>query len=733
MHVSSKPASAIRRAGHSVAVLARELSATATSSAYLILAAGAFLGLSGSLRYALAGFEMGTFGLKGWILSGFACAIALAAALCSLWLGKRKQPLKPGWFIAFLVLASLGSRFILSCFVEPQWGTDYLRYWEYARELVETGRYGGFNAPYYSRSLFFPYPIIRIFGPEATHVLKLVNTLLLVIVQVLAYDILRRLRSHQAAQAASILLLTAPIPAYMTLIPSHDLWGTFFLAAAAWLVSIALDSRVRTAFVVPAALAAGVVSYIAEVQRGLGLVFCVAIAIAAALFLLGSYRRTSSGKPTSGRPWIPVLAAVLCMSAYAFSASYDSQVQLKSAQRPILGNMKFAANASGMGTGRSDWFARFRDRFIEKQASAEESRDFARSALLSAWSLHPGENVLRVTSQASRLYSLTYPRDWNWLLRKPKDLDPAARATLVFYADIFALVFGVLLLAACLRLSFFLRSPPLLTALCVMLIGISVVMLLVFENKPFNIFPIWFAGALMIGFALPSCAGEQSTRSVVATRPWHPGVSGLIAALLLPAALIAILSSTYSESSGRWLSRWNFSMSPTLPSEKAWQLELVEARPEAFDAEAYDPSTLGQAYIANAGGDGDRIQLRAGDAVTTMQFPVPVQHDSVLTLSTVVCTGDSDRRRLEFFIYSPPEEPSNGGSFSFDVEVNGLASRELSLPLQGRNFQRFIVGNAFSYNACHDLSFRIHARDAGTISGNSRGPMIEIWMPRLIH
>jgi hypothetical protein len=146
---------------------------------------------------------MGSFGVGGLLVAILLVALAIAGSLGAIYLAKRSR--------------------------------------QYAQELIKRGEYGGLNAPYYSRSLFFPYPVIKLFGPEATFVLKLVNVGLLASMQLLVYDILRRIRSHQAAQSGSLILLLAPLPAFVTLIPSHDLWGAFFLILASWLTVCGID------------------------------------------------------------------------------------------------------------------------------------------------------------------------------------------------------------------------------------------------------------------------------------------------------------------------------------------------------------------------------------------------------------------------------------------------------------------------------------------------------------
>src|SRR5690606_1683764 len=101
----------------------RELSATATSSVYLILATGTLLGILGSLRYAYSGFDMYSHGAYGLVLAVLAAALALLAFWAALGLLRRSEPIAPGVFIAVLVATSLLVRYLLHHFVQAQWGT----------------------------------------------------------------------------------------------------------------------------------------------------------------------------------------------------------------------------------------------------------------------------------------------------------------------------------------------------------------------------------------------------------------------------------------------------------------------------------------------------------------------------------------------------------------------------------------------------------------------------------
>ncbi|GHD71455.1 hypothetical protein GCM10007164_17710 [Luteimonas padinae] len=716
------------------------LAESSIAASHLLLGAGVALGVLGTYRYASDHFQMDSFGATGLLVAALLIALAVAGSIGSIHLAKRRTPLDPRIFVPAVLLGGLAIHLVLVATIKPQWGTDYLRYWEYAQELIRRGEYSGLNAPYYSRSLFIPYPIIRIFGPEATLVLKLVNVVLLGAMQFIVYDILRRIRSHQAAQAGSLILLLAPLPAYVTLIPSHDLWGTFFLTTTVWLAVCAIDaSRRRPArwcLWVALAAAAGAIAFLTEVQRNMGLIFCVGLLLAASLdWAAHASRGYADGSRHPRQSLLAVCIAALCLAGFVGASLADRSLKLNSEARPILTNMKFAANGGGMGNGKSDWFARFRDRFIDKQASAEEARDFARSSALSSWALQPADRATRLAVHASRLFSMTYPRDWNWVLRKPEGRSEATRQALIFYADAFGLAFGLLLVFAIARLASWRRpAPSVVSAFSMLLVAVSLILLLVFENKPYNIFPIWIFGALAIGLAFS--AGHRDTAAPLRAPGLlsNPGLGGgiliAVAALVLPFAV----RGAYSVADGRLLSDWTFeAIQQESPVNPHWAAELVGARPEAFDAHAYDPDTLGQNYISQSGEDGDRIRRYAGDAVTRMQFPAPVRSGDSLHMSTPVCTGRSGRTRLEFFIYSPASLSADDADFTLDITSDGRQSPGIRIPLEGRNFQRFVVDHAFAGGACHVFSLRLHANSPGSLDGTDHGPFIEVWMPRLIH
>ena len=716
------------------------LARAASSAALLLLTLGVTLGLAGTS--AATWQQLAKHSSSPAVI---AAALALAMLVvgilaAALHLARRSEHVAPARFLATLVGGGLLLHVLLAVFVQPTWGTDYLRYWQHAQELVQQGKYGGFSGPYYSRALFIPYLVVRLFGPDATFALKLANIVLLAGIQLFAYDMLRRIHSHQAAQSASLLLLAAPLPAYATLIPSHDLWGMFFLAAASWSFTVALFSTSGTRPApkrwIPMAALTGVIAYMAELQRGTGLIFCLALILAALLHWLLTPNDKRIGFGTNRARTI-VYVALICLGAQFASNALGGKLGLNPDSRQSLMMMKIAANSGGLGNGKSDWYARFRDRFGEKQASAAEAADFALSIGLSSWVLEPNERLAHMGNQAKRLYQLSYAADWNWMLRHPKHLSESVRAIFIIYADLYGFAFGLLLIYSLAKQLTSGQLPPApVLALLITVLALSLSLLLLFENKPFNIFPIWFAAVLAIAYtsARHSVNMDASTAEISFKQRSRTALSGMVLIVCVGFGAFAVARSLYGVADGRLLSDWAFNdHQTTVPKDNKWQTMLLDARPEAFDASSYDPKTLKATYIRHSGGDGDRIRKFAGSTVTRLEFPAPAKQGDHLDLETDVCINTPKRTSLEFFAFSPGAVPKKGAAvFEMSVNIDDRQVQNVTVPLSQRAFQRFVLANVFTGHSCHKLIFRLSAVKIPGGRPASNAPYVEIWMPRLV-
>lgn len=708
------------------------------SSIIVLLLVAEILGLHNSISATLLLLSNRGAGMKQLASALLLAAVSWATIWMAVRTGKRANSYKASTFLWCVVGGGAILHLLLLLLVDTQWSTDYLRYWQYAKDLVDTGRYGGFNSPYYSRSLLVPYPIIRLFGSEATFVLKVVNVVLLTACQLFAYDILRRVSNHRAAQLATVLLVTAPIPAYATLIPSHDLWGMFFLSGSLWVLTLGLfpttAAHPRALRWISLSILAGLVAYLAQLQRSIGEIFCVALVLSSIISWLAAWREKGIG-PIKHTLLITSMASMLCLGSMAASKQIGDTIGLGVTGRTSLFMMKVAANSGGMGSGTSDWFVRFNDRFGSKQSSKAEAIDFARSVGLSSWALQPIDRTAHLANQARRLFELNYPMDWDVLLRRPKGMSSSTRETLILYADLYGVMFGGLFIYSLAILASFRRRPPfpvLASLLAVLLLALT--LLLLFENKPFNIFPIWFAASLAIACAVAPGAIERSDRTeptpVLSLRPIGEGAAFVGLAVFIACL---VLHNIFGTANGRLINDWSFRNQQVKPVQsKNWEIALLDATPEAFDQASYDPLTIKKTIARHSVHDGERIQKYAGDAVVRLQFPGAVTQGDKLSIESQVCNTDGTRKNVEYFLFSPKGRDVGDAQFSLSASIDGHAFQRSKIPLAGRNFQRFVLKNALPDRACHTLAFHLEAVKLARVTAASRTPFVEIWMPRLV-
>jgi len=685
----------------------------------------------------------------GSIVQAALLAVAAGATMILvLRIANREVPLRPTAFLYILTVASIAVHLMLAFFVHPEWGSDYLRYWQHAQALVEEGRYSGASDPFDSRALLVPYAVVRIFGPEARWALKLTNILLLTVCQLFAYDILRRLSDHRAAQAGALLLATAPLLAYTTLIPSHDLWGLFFLAASVWLITLAVypstELPAKARRWIPLALLAGVFAYLAELQRGTGKVFCVALVFAGVVGWLATMG-IGAPKRARRRATTVVMASLICFASALAVAGVGNKLELNSGPNTAVFMMKVAAHGSGMGNGTNAWFVRFNNRFGAAKYSEVEAVDFAKSLTLSGWTLQPMDRTAHFVNQAKALFELS--SSWGWLLRNPEGISPRARSLFILYGDIFGLMFGALLVYALAKLVIARKLPPFpVFALLATILALAFTLLVIFENKSLNIFPVWFAASLTIACALvPSRADAADepidTNERIVWTNWRPLAEGTALFTVVVMTAFAMLRLSFGVEDGRLINNWTFHNKQAKPTRSAnWEDGLLDARPEAFDPDAYDPRTIKSyrsrimksRFVRSASQDGDRIQKYAGDTVTRLQFPGTVTEGDQLDMTAKVCNRDGDRKNVEYFLFSPKLPIPKGSQFILNVSIDGNTVRRSNLPIKHKGLQRFVLKNALADRACHTLGFRLEAGRLGSAVPPTRTPFAEIWMPRLI-
>lgn len=711
------------------------LASAAVSVSLLYLCVGVLfgLGLTFDNVIALAGTSVGAGGIfQRLVVAGAVLAVAIWA-----WrVARRPRPYPLIPFVIGLVVVGAGARGLLALCVDSQWSTDYLRYWQHAVAMVDSGALAARDL-YDQRAFLIAYPVARLFGPDAHLAMKLLNVALLLAVQLLAYDMMRLARNHQAAQAMSIVLLAAPMPAFVALIPSHDLWGLFFLTVATWTATRSAYLARSSHFwwrVAGLAMVCALATYCLELQRTTGTLFALALSLASLLcwFLC---RSSSGSKDLAHRAGPLVAVALVCLMMQPLLAQVGTRLDIHPAARLTaepMHKMKLAAHSGAMGTATSDWYARFRDRFNPKASQDyATASEFARSLTLSTWILEPEGKLLHVAAHMPRMFDLGYPMDWDTALRKPTTISPATRQTLLFYAGAFGLAFGLALALALATTAVSRRTVPApILILTVMVTVLSFLLLVLFENKAPNIFPIWLAGSMVIAWVASAVKPEPRARISTAAN----GSLALGAAILIvvsaSGAAWAIARLTYTENDGRILDGWSLSLEQSVAPPADWETSLSAAAPRAFETPFYESEKRGFVLRA-APTDGARIQKYSRDLLTVLEFPATLSSGDTLTMTREVC-GAGEPRGLEFFVFSPLRRKDVSEAFSLYVNIDGDAVAHVPIPLEGGSMRLVHIPAVIQDRECREVALSLTSNTSRTAASWRRASRTEIWFPRLV-
>lgn len=505
----------------------------------------AWPGLLGAARH------LSTTGLHA--TAALAALLALAAAA---WLARRRAPLPVAGFVLATTVAGACLRYIYAASVEPEWTSDFLTYWVAATEQVASGDFGA-HSLYTERTLPVLVPLIGLFGPDKAHV-ALANVAMLAFVQLAGYDILRRLHSHQAAQAFTAAFLAAPIPYFASTIPSHDLWAMWLLSIALWIAAVGLGWKSRhwkvlcAAGVLPLALAC----LLLEIQRGVGTLLAASLALSAAIGWLVARRGTAAGGDARSGPF-----ALACLAVFALQAPLGAlagRMELRAAQSPAHQaylSAYYAANGTSLGNGTWGWMRDFRENFTDRLEAKDPDRlqAFSRSIILSDWAEQPGK---RIGNAAGRMRGLFILDDSNyWYFAGTAPALEGSLAWLRAYSGWFSLGFASLLLLAMARM--LLGTFPSTPVLCGLVFTSLVALALATfsENQPRYLLWLWFTGPLFVADVLgrrhdpaPLSARQAAWMALAVATGWLL----LLLVLWLPARTL------YGDADGRILGQWTY-------------------------------------------------------------------------------------------------------------------------------------------------------------------------------
>ncbi|NZA25319.1 hypothetical protein H0E84_02900 [Luteimonas sp. SJ-92] len=612
-------------------------------------------------------------------------------------------------FLAVTIATGLMIRLAYVSAIEPEWYSDFERYWRYGLELAKSDG-GQITNGYLRRANFITRPLIELFGPRPA-VVPYSNVLVLTLIQIIGYDILRRVRSHQAAQGFSLLWLVVPIPLMSAVVPNHDLVGMLLVSAAVWLGLIAQfhdSATTRKSVSVACWIAAGVLVALLEAIRGLGTLYLICLTLITLAALAVALIRGARKIPSSRRR--AILSLVGLVLVIASSAATESALRkagmLTSHETERHARIRYTTpHTTSLSDGTYAFMRAFELAFMtEFREDPEAFASFRRSLALTDFIVEPTDRLQASLKRMQRQYSLG--SQLGFYLR---GVDAPARRILGAYNIFFAMSFVAMLLLAIIRLAQRRIDVPIVESFLLLLTAaISAAMLLIGENQPRYLSLLWLAGAI----AIPSqMAAESLARDRAPGPAWLLATSaGVLVALL--AAFWLLATWIFTPARGLILHDWTLSGPGADAGTREFLATLQDRR-----------STVMK------GRDGEPILAKFDELSLKLMLPSPRPQPNGASARTSVC-GLNPPVEFEFQYHAPGGTLMRNGELSLELRAN--ENLIWSSPLSDRAHPRRVRTRLpLDDGGCTNLRFDLTIRGEPSRSYRQEDTFVEIFFPRI--
>lgn len=639
--------------------------------------------------------------------AAFAAVLAIGVSVVFVRIASRVEPFDPRVFLVCSLAATAVLYGIYVSSIQVTWVSDFKGMWEHATRMVAQHDYSVRDI-YNERALPVLVPLILLFGAKPAMV-PVVNIGMLLVVQVLGYDLVRRIAGHRAAQGFVVLWLGAMEPVMALPITSHDIWGLLYLVLFLWGYRVLNDrmdaapSRARPWWVGAGVLVLAALLTLLDMQRELGPFVVLGFVLAGAVLVLRSGLRDARLRRA-----LLIAASVFVLHMGMAAALKASGAMMTAEQGKTLFQIRVGAYGSSLSNGRYDQGQVITKAFFDT-VDAPTRDDIVHVIPLSDFALQPQArlaNLLyRVRGQAHLgsqyyFYQAGAKARWEWLV-------PMTRAYNVCYAIALA-VLGLWLVLPLLRRLDGIDALAQL-ALLSALVGVLLVM---GESQPRYVFPLWF---ILPQLAAVAIATRQQGKQD-ATMPWRwEQTRGAL--LLLGAFFVCSLGlrALYVERHGRVLSGW----SPRL---------------DGLAADAVPKQWFAQNQLLSATGIRKKIhdtrKFGFGRLALVVKFPAQVSAAGSTGAEKRVCAG-SGRTALDFYYFMPYQNPRAGGSFTFEVLLDGR--QRWAVPLPGTTaIQHARIDALLAPGHCGTLEFRLTSNRGLSSASWVAASQVDVYFPRLV-
>jgi len=427
-------------------------------------------------------------------------------------------------FIFLAIFVGLCFKLAYVLLMDVKLVSDFESMWKIVTETITAGWPDKITQVHQERVLLFFVPLARLFG-NSPLVYKIGNIVVLMLSSLLSFSLARRWFGENVARASLFLILLVPETSFNLCIPTHDIPGAFLFLCSLWLLDTLLLSIDKKSWItcLITGLFLGISVEFLEIQRSTSLVFWLAVLMFIAY--RASQTRGISLRDTPKK--IPLFSnkrayLILLFVFFSFLASKGVYVLLESNGLILSDKVKFEASIFDFLKGSDSWgtgtyFYQWENYHSYTKDGSTYNSSIAVDKILSDTYYNSFDRISNYLMRAERLYALGSQAYFYY--RSSIQL-PSSRLKGKKIADfltnhnmVFVLFFEMAFILSSIIMLITNRINPRAFPSLLTLSFLSGALLILGENQPRYMYPIWFIAPMLMAAQLGARPGLQTKQT----------------------------------------------------------------------------------------------------------------------------------------------------------------------------------------------------------------------------
>ena len=401
--------------------------------------------------------------------------------------------------------------------------SDFESMWKIATNTITAGWPERITGVHEQRVLLFLVPLARLFG-NSPLVYKIGNVVILMLSSLMSFSLARRWFGESAARASLFLILLVPETFFNLCIPTHDIPGAFLFLCSLWMLDTLLLSVDKKSWIacLITGLILGISAEFLEIQRGISPFFWLAVL----MFIV--YRASQAqgislrDTPKKSSHFLNKRAyLILLFVGFSFLASKGVYVLLESNGLILSDKVKFKDSIFNFIRGSDSWGTGTYSYQWKNYSSYTQNGNtyyysMAVDKILSDTYYNSFDRISNYLMRAERLYRLG---SQTFFYYRGSIQLPSSRLKgkkienfLTNHNMVFVLFFEMAFILSSFLMLIRNRINPRAFPSLLTLSFLSGALLILGENQPRYMYPIWFIAPMLMAAQLGARPGLQTNQ-----------------------------------------------------------------------------------------------------------------------------------------------------------------------------------------------------------------------------